>query len=394
MMMLDQGRINRAQFESARQEKLALASGSAGFRRAPTSCSSSGRSCSISSPRTGLPAAGCAFSPRWTRPFRRRRRRRWRGAEQAGEVPPAPEAAAKAPLEAALIAIRPGTGEILVVVGGRDFARSQFDRATQARRQPGSLFKPFVYLPASSAPRRTLRSCSLRPAGSRTSPWNLFPEGRSGAPRTTTVSSGAGERPAGCRGIAECPRRARRPGHRRAPRGRNRPPLRHLLGAVRLAVSGAGFGGSDSSRDRRRVLRDRQRRRRVQPTALLQVAAGWRGDREPALPARRAVSAAAAAVTLNLLRGVVDRGRPRRSGGGHRRDFAGKTGTTNDKRDCWFVGMSAEILVAVWVGFDDNTETGLTGATGALPIWIDFIRGRASRRPPGRSRTPRESSAS
>jgi penicillin-binding protein 1B len=52
---------------------------------------------------------------------------------------------------------------------------------------------------------------------------------------------------------------------------------------------------------------------------------------------------------------------------------AGKTGTTDDTRDAWFVGYTSEVLGLVWVGYDDNARTGLTGATGALPIWVDLM---------------------
>ena len=53
---------------------------------------------------------------------------------------------------------------------------------------------------------------------------------------------------------------------------------------------------------------------------------------------------------------------------------AGKTGTTDDTRDAWFVGYTPRLLALVWVGFDDNRRTGLTGASGALPIWVDLVR--------------------
>jgi penicillin-binding protein 1B len=53
---------------------------------------------------------------------------------------------------------------------------------------------------------------------------------------------------------------------------------------------------------------------------------------------------------------------------------AGKTGTTSDYRDAWFVGYTSDLLVLVWVGFDDNRSTGLSGSSGALPIWIRFMK--------------------
>jgi len=62
-------------------------------------------------------------------------------------------------------------------------------------------------------------------------------------------------------------------------------------------------------------------------------------------------------------------------------DAAGKTGTTNDLRDAWFVGFTPELLTVVWVGFDDNTALGLSGAQAALPIWTTFMMRALAGRP-------------
>jgi membrane carboxypeptidase/penicillin-binding protein len=59
---------------------------------------------------------------------------------------------------------------------------------------------------------------------------------------------------------------------------------------------------------------------------------------------------------------------------GFRLDAAGKTGTTNDQRDAWFIGFTPDLIAAVWVGFDDNKPIGLTGSQGALPIWTAFMK--------------------
>jgi membrane carboxypeptidase/penicillin-binding protein len=92
-------------------------------------------------------------------------------------------------------------------------------------------------------------------------------------------------------------------------------------------------------------------------------------------PIVRGADADAVSVLDSVLRGVVDRG----TGGSARRlgaqgIFAGKTGTTNDGRDAWFIGFSPNLLVAVWVGFDDNRGLNLSGSSAALPIWADFVR--------------------
>ena len=80
-------------------------------------------------------------------------------------------------------------------------------------------------------------------------------------------------------------------------------------------------------------------------------------------------------ILLNLMKGVVDRGTgaTARSMGFHL-VAAGKTGTTNDKRDAWFIGFTPKTLTLTWLGFDDNTPTGLSGGTGAVPIWTRFMQ--------------------
>jgi len=118
----------------------------------------------------------------------------------------------------------------------------------------------------------------------------------------------------------------------------------------------------------------------VEPIGVLEIL-DHRGTvlSEIAPPPRPVVSPTSAYLILDLMRGVFNRGTASRArAAGIEGDFAGKTGTTNDKRDAWFVGFSPELLAVVWVGFDDNAETGLTGAGGALPIWIDFIRSSGS----------------
>ena len=84
----------------------------------------------------------------------------------------------------------------------------------------------------------------------------------------------------------------------------------------------------------------------------------------------------------NMMRSVLNEG----TGAGARAngftlDAAGKTGTTNDLRDAWFVGFTPELLTVVWVGFDDNQPLGLSGAQAALPIWTDFMKHALAGRP-------------
>jgi penicillin-binding protein 1B len=118
-----------------------------------------------------------------------------------------------------------------------------------------------------------------------------------------------------------------------------------------------------------------------------------RGERveRRATDRKRAVSPRSAFLVNDVLQGVLTEGTARTARVyGYTGDAAGKTGTTDDTRDAWFAGYTPEILALVWVGYDDNAGTGLGGATGALPIWVDVmqeaeVRGisRPFRRPDG-----------
>ena len=86
-------------------------------------------------------------------------------------------------------------------------------------------------------------------------------------------------------------------------------------------------------------------------------------------------------LVTNMMRSVINEGTaPRACAAGFTLDAAGKSGTTNDLRDAWFVGFTPELLTVVWVGFDDNQPLGLSGSQAALPIWTDVHEARAGRR--------------
>ena len=83
-----------------------------------------------------------------------------------------------------------------------------------------------------------------------------------------------------------------------------------------------------------------------------------------------------------MMRSVLNEGTgARRARSGFTLDAAGKSGTTNDLRDAWFVGFTPELLTVVWVGFDDNQPIGLSGSQAALPIWTHFMRRALAARP-------------
>jgi membrane carboxypeptidase/penicillin-binding protein len=99
----------------------------------------------------------------------------------------------------------------------------------------------------------------------------------------------------------------------------------------------------------------------------------------------RVASAQSAFLVTNMMRSVLNDGTGASArGNGFTHDAAGKSGTTNDMRDAWFVGFTPELLTVVWVGYDDNTPVGLTGSQAALPIWTDFMKAALA----GRSNVP------
>ena len=96
-----------------------------------------------------------------------------------------------------------------------------------------------------------------------------------------------------------------------------------------------------------------------------------------------------------MMRSVLNEGTGASArGNGFTLDAAGKSGTTNDLRDAWFVGFTPELLTVVWVGFDDNTPLGLSGTQAALPIWTEFMKRALAGHANRRSSRPRASASS
>ena len=280
-------------------------------------------------------------------------------------------------LQAALIALDPATGEIRAYVGGRDYQVSQFDRVTLARRQPGSAFKPFVYLaairpregalPFTAATMVEDAPITVDVNGKPWSPRNYEDryEGRVSVRRALEQSlNGATVRIAQVVGAPAIAETAKAFGlfQKAAPI----PSL--ALGTLEvtpidLATAYIPFAGGG-----------------LRPGAIRSVRAVYQADGSPSAVADDAapsavITPAEAYLMTSLLQGVI------RSGTGSAAqslaassEVAGKTGTTNEGRDAWFVGYSSRLVVAVWVGFDDAAPHGLSGAAAALPIWTQFMK--------------------
>jgi len=286
-------------------------------------------------------------------------------------------------LEAAIVVLRPQTGEIKAMVGGRNYGRSQFNRAFQARRQPGSVFKPFVYLAAlmhggqsgtKYSPDTVIDDSQFTWAydGQEWQPHNYNNEYFGAVTLRKALESSlnsATSRVAQDVGI----RRVRDVAHKLGIQS----PLPAVpalsLGAaevtpLEVAVAYATLANSGA---------------RNRPLAVKHVVdhSAKVLERRDVRP-ERVLSPQLAYAMNQLLKGVLDRGTAagaRRSG--FTRPAAGKTGTTNDYKDAWFVGYTPDLLALVWVGFDGPKKIGLSGAEAALPIWTEFMKNATASMP-------------
>jgi penicillin-binding protein 1A len=283
------------------------------------------------------------------------------------------------PLEGALVAIDPASGEVKALVGGIDFRRSQFNRAVQARRQPGSAFKPFVYAAAIDHGYTPATIVDDSPIS--------LPDGRRGYWTPKNFSN---------RYMGPVPLRTA---------------LLNSLNAasVRVAVN----VGIDPLRDHLHIfgfptefprhfslalgssevtLLDLTRAygvfatlgRRFEPIFVTAVtdAGGTPSDFPGSRPHfERVMNPATAYVMTDMMRGVVESGtatEAKKLG----RPAAGKTGTTNSSMDAWFIGFTPDLLVGVWVGFDAERSLGsYTGGRAATPIWTKFMQRALEGRP-------------
>lgn len=286
-------------------------------------------------------------------------------------------------VQAAVVVIAPASGEIRVVVGGRGFRDSPFNRATRAIRQPGSLFKPFVYLAAFEAGHRPLTPASIladeplavAAAGGRWEPKNM--DGQFHGP--VTVRRAVEESlniPAVRVGLSVGVQRIADVAHALG--------IEHALAPVPSLALGTSEVTLLEMTTAFAALANGGWR--VTPTVLAPGGDGL--TLAPIASPVRAVSAESAFLTTHLLRGVMRRGTGAASAAwGLSEVTAGKTGTTDELRDAWFVGYTPDLVVGVWAGLDDGTPLGLTGAQAALPIWAAVMQA-ALRRSPASPFTP------
>ena len=283
-------------------------------------------------------------------------------------------------LQAALVVIDPATGDILAMVGGRDFRQSEFNRAWRSRRQPGSSFKPILFAAALSrgySPVSVLQGLStIAPLG----PDEWAPRNASGDDpdaltlraaliesnnrAATLLQQRIGSRPvlrlaadAGLRDLPDVPSLSLGTG---------------LVTPLELTTAFAMFPNGGLA---------------VQPRGIVRVL-----DQDGSVaydnPARadRVLTEQVAYQMVSMLEDVMDRGTasPARTAYGIRFASGGKTGTTDDFKDAWFVGFSSSVVAGVWVGLDQPAPIGRNGygARYALPIWSEFMRAAVRKRAP------------
>jgi penicillin-binding protein 1B len=281
--------------------------------------------------------------------------------------------------QAALVALDPRTGDVLAMVGGRDYGASQFNRASDALRQPGSAFKPIVALAAlgrdgGGGPAFTLASVVedqplslVTPAG-RWEPSNYDREFQGSVTVREALEQSLNV-PFARIGLSIGPERIVSTGKRLGLTSPLRPVPSIALGTsevtpLELTRAYGVFATGGYLAEVRTVL-GRSR-------------GGGAGDLdksgEPRL--RRVADAAETYLVTSALEGVVARGTGRGMEGmaGRRGGLAGKSGTSDDWRDAWFVAYTPTLVVGVWVGYDDGESLRLTGSRAALPIVARFLR--------------------
>jgi penicillin-binding protein 1A len=275
-------------------------------------------------------------------------------------------------IEGALVALDNRTGHVISMVGGYSFARSKFNRATQAYRQMGSTFKPLLYTAAIDRGLTPTTQLVDEPA---------------------TFEAGPGQPPYEPGNYDRKFMGAMTLRHA-LEQSRNIPAVKvmDMLGPAQVVAYAKKFGFPEDFRPFLSTALGAQeatlieltsaysafpnRGIRMAPHAVLSIVDREGARLEESQPSPRdAIRADTAYVMTSLLRGVVQRGTGA-AANALKWPLAGKTGTVDDYTDAWFIGFDPNITVGVWVGYDEKKPIGPneTGTTAALPIWMDFMR--------------------
>ncbi|MEJ7860721.1 MAG: PBP1A family penicillin-binding protein [Pyrinomonadaceae bacterium] len=286
----------------------------------------------------------------------------------------------KGSLQAALVAIKPKTGEIVAMVGGRDFTETQFNRATDAKRQPGSVFKPFVYASAINTfyeqSGRVITAASLLKDekkiftfGSDTYSPNNYGDTFSNQEITVRDALVKSKNVVTVDlamelGIGKVMNLAYKAG----------------LPKVEKAYPSMALGTSEATPLEMATaytvfanLGDK-----VSPMPFSRVTKGDGTTIVAPVGERKNVLHSDVAYIMNdMLKDVINRGTAYEAKAWGIRNVAGKTafaGKTGTSRDGWFAGFTPELVCVVYVGFDNGDDLGMKGSDSAMPIWADFMR--------------------
>ena len=283
-------------------------------------------------------------------------------------------------LQGAIVALDTRTGAVKALVGGYDFHSKNFNRATQAQRQPGSSFKPFVYSAAlakgmTAATVVNDAPISVPGAGAGGKAWTpKNSDGRYSGPISLRAALTASKNMVSIRllmanGVSYTKQYVQRFGFSDADVPAN---LSMALGSgaatpMQMAEGYAVFanGGYKVSAYVIDKIYDGQGRLRAQMQPLVA------GENAPQI-----IDPRNAYVMYNMMRDVVKLGTAKGANALGRSDIAGKTGTTNDNKDAWFVGFNPDVVAAVFIGYDKPRSMGRSafGGTIALPVWVDYMR--------------------
>ncbi len=278
--------------------------------------------------------------------------------------------------EVALIAIDPHTGEILAFVGGRAYNQSQFNRVISAKRQPGSVFKPFVYLAAFERMASENRA-DLTPATVVVDEPTTFKDGDNDYTPSNYQNEYDGpitlrRALAESRNIVAI-KVAEATGYDRVAALWKRVGLGTPAKAYPSIALGVFEVTPLEMATAYTIFANGGQLRPLQ--AISTVVENGKTRAVVPADARLVARADTTFLVTNMMRSVINEG----TGAGARSagftlDAAGKSGTTNDLRDAWFIGFTPELLTAVWIGFDNNQPIGLSGSQAALPIWTTFMK--------------------
>ncbi len=286
----------------------------------------------------------------------------------------------KGNLNASLVAIRPKTGEIVAMVGGRDYLQNQFNRATDAKRQPGSVFKPFVYGAAINSAydsgTRQFTAATVMKDEKKVFTFNqdtYSPNnyGDTFSNKETTLRDALVKSKnvitvdiAMQLNVGKVMNFAAKAGM---------PKVEKAYPSMALGTAEASPLEVATAYTMFANLGDR-----VLPMPITQITSGDGRTITAPMPDRKNVVRPDVAYIMNdIMKDVINRGTAAQAQGWGLRNVAGKTafaGKTGTSRDGWFAGFTPELVVVVYVGFDNNDDLGMKGSDSAMPIWADFMR--------------------